>query len=93
MYQGLNFLRRLDRSLLEKWERSEKLFGVQNLVENSQAISYRAECTHRLVVIPEYVGWWFRTVENYTSEVDGAPTVNVQVWTTDDISSWLCKQT
>jgi hypothetical protein len=55
-------------------------------------VCYCAYCTHRLVVVPEYVRWRFRTVQNNTREVDGAAAVNVQVWTTNDVGSWLCKQ-
>lgn len=46
--------------------------------------------TYGIVMIPDYVGWWFWTDEN-TRQVDRATSINIYVWLTQDFGFWFWK--
>merc|ERR1712106_367508 len=43
---------------------------------------------HFVVKIPEDISWGFRTVRNYTCEVNGGSPVDVKVWRSLDSNMW-----
>jgi len=48
--------------------------------------------TYSIIMVPEDIVGWFWGKFHSAGEVDCAPTVNVNVWTSNHLCDWLCNQ-
>lgn len=48
--------------------------------------------TYRIIVIPEDVSWWFRTVSYHAGKIDSTPSIYEKFRSANNFSIWLCKK-